>query len=96
MPSSPAFAASSPPLTCIRPCSPCLQDTYGVILYQEQVLRIAHELAGFSLAEADLLRRAMSHFDPGKQMQELQETLCHSAPSSAAASRPRPAGGSGS
>ncbi len=44
-----------------------------MILYQEQVLRIAHELAGFSLAEADLLRRAMSHFDPGKQMQVLQE-----------------------
>jgi len=52
---------------------PLLHDTYGVILYQEQVLRIAHELAGFSLAEADLLRRAMSHFDPGKQMQALQQ-----------------------
>ena len=49
-----------------------LDETFGVILYQEQVLRIAHELAGFSLAEADLLRRAMSHFDPGKRMQELQ------------------------
>jgi DNA polymerase-3 subunit alpha len=53
--------------------SSLLEDTYGVILYQEQVLRIAHELAGFSLADADLLRRAMSHFDPGKQMQALQE-----------------------
>jgi DNA polymerase III subunit alpha len=52
---------------------PLLQDTYGVILYQEQVLRIAHELAGLSLADSDLLRRAMSHFDPGKQMQTLQE-----------------------
>jgi DNA polymerase III alpha subunit len=50
-----------------------LDDTYGVILYQEQVLRIAHELAGLSLADADLLRRAMSHFDPGKQMQTLKE-----------------------
>jgi DNA polymerase III subunit alpha len=49
-----------------------LNETFGVILYQEQVLRIAHELAGFSLTEADLLRRAMSHFDPGKQMQYLQ------------------------
>ncbi|MGD8753601.1 MAG: DNA polymerase III subunit alpha, partial [Anaerolineales bacterium] len=38
---------------------PLLANTYGVILYQEQVLRIAHELAGLSLAEADLLRRAM-------------------------------------
>ncbi len=52
---------------------PLLHDTYGVILYQEQVLRIAHDLAGLSLAEADLLRRAMSHFDPGKQMQTLKE-----------------------
>ena len=52
---------------------PLLEETFGVILYQEQVLRIAHELAGFSLAEADLLRRAMSHFDPGRQMQMLKE-----------------------
>jgi len=52
--------------------APLLDETFGVILYQEQVLRIAHELAGFSVAEADLLRRAMSHFDPGKRMQELQ------------------------
>ena len=52
---------------------PLLRDTFGVILYQEQVLRIAHELAGLNLADADLLRRAMSHFDPGKQMQLLKE-----------------------
>jgi DNA-directed DNA polymerase III PolC len=53
--------------------SQLLEDTYGVILYQEQVLRIAHELAGLSLADADLLRRAMSHFDPGEQMRTLKE-----------------------
>jgi len=53
--------------------APILEETYGVILYQEQVLRIAHDLAGFSVAEADLLRRAMSHFDPGKQMQQLEK-----------------------
>jgi error-prone DNA polymerase len=56
-----------------------LEETFGVILYQEQVLRIAHELAGFSLAEADLLRRAMSHFDPGKRMQELQRKFVSEA-----------------
>jgi DNA polymerase-3 subunit alpha len=56
-----------------------LGDTYGVILYQEQVLRIAHELGGFSLADADLLRRAMSHFDPGKQMQTLKEKFVEGA-----------------
>jgi len=49
-----------------------LSDTYGVILYQEQVLRIASELAGLSLADADLLRRAMSHFDPGDRMNNLK------------------------
>jgi len=67
-----------------------LEDTYGVILYQEQVLRIAHELAGLSLADADLLRRAMSHFDPGKQMQTLKEKFiagaytCNQVPEQAA------------
>ena len=54
-----------------------LSDTYGVILYQEQVLRIAHELAGLSLADADLLRRAMSHFDPGERMKTLKEKFIH-------------------
>lgn len=43
---------------------PILKDTYGVILYQEQVMRIASELAGFSLGEADLLRRAMGKKKP--------------------------------
>ncbi len=38
---------------------PLLKETYGVILYQEQVMKIANVLAGFSLGEADLLRRAM-------------------------------------
>ncbi len=52
---------------------PLLAESYGVILYQEQVLRIAHEVGGLSLADADLLRRAMSHFDPGEQMKNLRE-----------------------
>ncbi|MCE1253960.1 MAG: DNA polymerase III subunit alpha [Anaerolineae bacterium] len=52
---------------------PLLEETFGVILYQEQVLKIASELAGFTLAEADMLRRAMGHFDPGKQMQILKD-----------------------
>ena len=38
---------------------PILQETFGVILYQEQVMQIASSLAGFSLGQADLLRRAM-------------------------------------
>ncbi|MDP1624186.1 MAG: DNA polymerase III subunit alpha [bacterium] len=59
--------------------APLLDETFGVILYQEQALRIANELAGFSLAEADLLRRAMSHFDPGKKMQELERKFVNEA-----------------
>ncbi len=38
---------------------PILKDTYGTILYQEQIMRIAQDLAGYSLGQADLLRRAM-------------------------------------
>ncbi len=38
---------------------PILKDTYGVILYQEQVMQISSRLASYSLGEADLLRRAM-------------------------------------
>ncbi len=44
---------------------PILKDTYGVILYQEQVQKIASVLAGFTLGDADLLRRAM-----GKKIKE--------------------------
>src|SRR4029078_13700622 len=38
---------------------PILKDTYGVIVYQEQVMQISSALAGYSLGKADLLRRAM-------------------------------------
>ncbi|MDD3643814.1 MAG: DNA polymerase III subunit alpha, partial [Candidatus Krumholzibacteria bacterium] len=44
---------------------PILRETYGVILYQEQVMRIASDLAGFTLGQADILRRAM-----GKKKEE--------------------------
>jgi DNA polymerase-3 subunit alpha len=43
---------------------PILKPTYGVILYQEQVMQIAQVLAGYSLGEADLLRRAMGKKKP--------------------------------
>jgi len=39
---------------------PILKDTYGIIVYQEQIMQIASQMAGFSLGEADLLRRAVS------------------------------------
>lgn len=47
---------------------PILRETYGVIVYQEQVMQIASELAGYSLGEADLLRRAM-----GKKKKEIMD-----------------------
>jgi DNA polymerase-3 subunit alpha len=47
-----------------------LQDTYGVIVYQEQVMQIAQVLAGYSLGRADLLRRAMGKKDKSVMDQE--------------------------
>jgi DNA polymerase-3 subunit alpha len=44
--------------------APILSDTYGVIAYQEQVMRIAAELAGFSMGQSDVLRKAMGKKDP--------------------------------
>ena len=43
---------------------PILKETFGVIVYQEQVMQIANKLAGYSLGEADLLRRAMGKKKP--------------------------------
>ncbi|MDX2270522.1 MAG: DNA polymerase III subunit alpha [Cyanobacteriota bacterium] len=48
---------------------PILQDTYGAILYQEQIMRIAQDLAGYTLGEADLLRRAMGK----KKVSEMEQ-----------------------
>jgi DNA polymerase-3 subunit alpha len=48
-----------------------LEPTYGVITYQEQVMRIANVLAGFSLAEADVLRKAVGKKDPELIKQQL-------------------------
>jgi DNA polymerase-3 subunit alpha len=47
------------PVTILPGLETALSETYGVIVYQEQVMRIAQVLAGYSLGEADLLRRAM-------------------------------------
>ena len=48
------------PIDYLHPeLKPILEATYGVITYQEQVMQIARDLAGYSLGEADLLRRAM-------------------------------------
>ena len=47
-----------------------LEETYGIIVYQEQVMQIAHEVAGFTLAEADIMRRAV-----GKKIKKLMDEL---------------------
>ena len=50
---------------------PILKDTYGVIVYQEQVMAIANRVAGFSLGQADILRRAMGKKKP-EEMEKLR------------------------
>ncbi len=52
---------------------PLLKETYGVIVYQEQVMEIARKIAGFSLGQADILRRAMGKKKP-EEMKK-QKTL---------------------
>ena len=47
---------------------PILKETYGIMVYQEQIMQIASSLAGFSLAQADILRKAM-----GKKIPEVME-----------------------
>ncbi len=52
----------------------CLRDSYGVIVYQEQVLLVARAVAGFDLAEADSLRRAMTK---GRSREEMERIRGH-------------------
>ncbi|MFD0620299.1 DNA polymerase III subunit alpha [Paenibacillus sp. GCM10027629] len=52
---------------------PILKDTYGIIVYQEQIMQIASQMAGFTLGEADLLRRAVSK----KKREVLDEQRAH-------------------
>lgn len=52
---------------------PILKDTYGVILYQEQVLEVSSALAGFSLGQADSLRRAMTTDRSQAEMEKIKQ-----------------------
>ena len=52
-----------------------LEETYGVIVYQEQVMQIAARLAGYSLGEADLLRRAMGKKQPEEMARQRERFL---------------------
>ena len=58
--------------------APILSDTYGVIAYQEQVMRIAAVLAGFSMGQSDVLRKAMGKKDP-KVMAKQREAFMQGA-----------------
>jgi DNA polymerase III subunit alpha len=58
--------------------APILGDTYGVIAYQEQVMRIAAVLAGFSMGQSDVLRKAMGKKDP-KVMAKQREAFMEGA-----------------
>jgi DNA polymerase III subunit alpha len=62
---------SDAPIDYLHPSlEPILKPTYGVILYQEQVMQIAQVLAGYTLGGADLLRRAMGKKKPEEMAQQ--------------------------
>ncbi len=56
-----------------------LRDTLGIIIYQEQVLKIAHQVAGLSLAQGDTLRRAMSKSRTKKEFLTLHRAFVRGA-----------------
>ncbi len=60
------------PVSYLHPAlEPILSKTYGVVLFQEQVIAIASTLAGFTPGEADALRRVMTHSRSSEDMQEI-------------------------
>lgn len=60
------------PVTYLHPkLKPILEKTYGVVLYQEQVIEIATAVAGFTPGEADRLRRVMTHARSQKEMEAI-------------------------
>jgi len=70
----PEYVKAKKGITPIKYLHPLLEeicaDTYGVMIYQEQVMAAASKLAGYSLAQADLLRRAMGKKDKEKMSKE--------------------------
>ncbi len=57
----------------------CLRDTLGIVIFQEQVLQVAHDFAGLSYADADGLRRAISHYRTEAQMDVCRGAFVESA-----------------
>ncbi|GBD06298.1 DNA polymerase III subunit alpha [bacterium HR21] len=67
------------PIEYLHPAmEPILRTTYGIIIYQEQVMQLAQAIAGFSLAQADLMRRAMGKKDQ-KLMQQQRDAFLRGA-----------------
>jgi error-prone DNA polymerase len=58
---------------------PLLQDTYGIIVFQEQVLQVAHQFAGMSLEEADDFRALMSRFRSPDDMETMRDRFVSGA-----------------
>ena len=58
---------------------PVLRDTYGIILFQEQVLEVAHIFAGMNLSDADEFRRLMSHGRDREKMEAMREKFVRGA-----------------
>ncbi|HAN45362.1 MAG TPA: trans-splicing intein-formed DNA polymerase III subunit alpha N-terminal partner DnaE-N [Cyanobacteria bacterium UBA8156] len=54
---------------------PILKDTYSILVYQEQIMKIAQDLAGYTLGEADLLRRAMGKKKPAEMEKQRSKFL---------------------
>ena len=65
------------------------RETYGIMVYQEQIMQIASEMAGFTMGEADTLRRAMGKKDR-ELMAKQREKFVGGLRASAASPPPRP------
>ncbi len=68
------------PVTYFHPLlEPALRETLGVILFQEQVLKVARDLAGFTAGEGELLRRALGAKDHGRVVEGFREAFIRGA-----------------
>ncbi len=68
------------PVTYLHPLlRPALEETLGIVLYQEQVLKVARDVAGFSAGQGELLRRALGKKDAYVAIEALRETFVDGA-----------------
>lgn len=68
------------PVTYLHPAlETVLKTSFGVIIYQENVLQVAHAIAGFSLGQGDVLRRMMTHERSHREMEKLREEFIEGA-----------------